>query len=396
MNRKYALLVALLLLPLVVLAGYSLPALNTAAAAPTAGTVFDALEATLGQLYDDVTPSVVNIQVRSAAASLPADYPSLPGTPFDPSTPGEAPSVGGLGSGFVWDRQGHIVTNNHVVDGAQEILVTFYDNTTVPATVVGTDPNSDLAVIKVDLPAEQLQPVTLADSTQVQVGQLAVAIGNPFGLQGSMTVGFVSALGRSLPVSADSASGSTYSIPDIIQTDAPINPGNSGGVLVDDNGYVIGVPTAIESPVQASAGIGFAVPAAIVNKVVPLLITDGSYAYPWLGISGASLNSELAGAMDLDSSQRGVLVVEVVAGGPAGQAGLRSSDGSFESMGRAVPIGGDLIVAIDSQPVTRFEDLVTYLARSSNVGDTVALTILRDGQKMTVDVTLGERPAATS
>jgi S1-C subfamily serine protease len=213
-----------------------------------------------------------------------------------------------------------------------------------------------------------------------------------------MTVGFVSALGRSLPVAAGGMPGSnllapTYTIPDIIQTDAPINPGNSGGVLVNDEGLVIGVPTAIESPVRANAGIGFAVPSIIVQKVVPALIEDGAYEHTWLGISGTSLDSELAGAMDLDAEQRGVLVVEVVSGSPASEAGLRASERPVQLAYGQSRIGGDVIVAIDGQPVSGFEDLVTYLARNTSVGEVAKLTVLRDGREETVEVTWAARPA---
>jgi S1-C subfamily serine protease len=336
---------------------------------------------------------VVNIQVTQGVGALPLDHPDIPGSPSDPSLPdGLPPQQGGLGSGFVWDQLGHIVTNNHVVEGAERITVTFYDDTSVAGEIVGTDPHSDLAVVKVDLPASRLLPVQVADSTQVRVGQLAVAIGNPFGLEGTMTVGFVSALGRSLPVMAGTTLGPSYTIPDIIQTDAPINPGNSGGVLVDDGGQVIGVPTAIESPVRANAGIGFAVPSAIVKKVVPALIRDGRYEHAWLGISGTSLRSGLAEAMDLDASQRGVLVIEVVSNSPAAKADIRGSEQQVEIEGQGARVGGDVIVAVDSEPVQEFEDLVTYLARSTSVGDTVTLTVLRGGEKELVQVTLAGRP----
>jgi serine protease Do len=243
-----------------------------------------------------------------------------------------------------------------------------------------------------------LQPVQVADSTQVKVGELAVAIGNPFGLEGTMTLGIVSALGRSLPTESATTQGTTYTIPDVIQTDAPINPGNSGGVLVDDQGRVIGVTAAIESPVQANAGIGFAIPSAIVQKVVPVLIRDGQYAHPYIGISGTSLTSELAGAMDLEASQRGVLVVDVTSGSPAEKAGLRGSDNQVDIEGQQVRVGGDVIVAVDGSPdgdrqtVNEFGDLVTYLARHTEVGQTITLTILRDGKEQTVDLTLAARP----
>lgn len=377
------------------------PATEPAAAQPAApavvqalpaDTLLDALEARLGLIYTKVTPSVVNIQVVQTAGSLPLDHPEVPGFPTDPSLPDQPFQQQGLGSGFVWDEVGHIVTNNHVVEGAEKIIVTFYDDTSVPGEVVGTDPHSDLAVIKVDLPGSQLQPVEIADSTQVKVGQLAVAIGNPFGLEGTMTVGFISALGRSLPVASSNMLAASYTIPDIIQTDAPINPGNSGGVLVDSEGRVIGVPTAIESPVRANAGIGFAVPSVIVQKVVPALIEHGVYRHPWLGISGLTLKSELAGAMDLDADQHGVLVIEVLNGSPANEAGLRGSDRQVTLDGQGVRVGGDVIVAIDDQPVREFEDLVTHLVRSTSVGKTVTLTVLRGGGEETVDVTLAARP----
>jgi 2-alkenal reductase len=211
-----------------------------------------ALQGTLSQIYDKVNPSVVNIQV-AALANFQGD---------------QIPVQQGLGSGFVWDTAGHIVTNNHVVDGAEEIQVTFADGRSVSGEVVGRDVNSDLAVLRVDLPADQLQPVQVADSTQVRVGQLAIAIGNPFGLEGTMTLGIISALGRSLPVESGFQGGAFYRIPDVIQTDAPINPGNSGGVLVNDLGQVVGVTAAIESSTGSNAGIGFAIPSAIVQRVV--------------------------------------------------------------------------------------------------------------------------------
>jgi serine protease Do len=257
--------------------------------------------------------------------------------------------------------------------------------------VVGTDADSDLAVVKVDLPADRLQPVQVADSTQVKVGQLAIAIGNPFGLQGTMTVGIVSALGRYLPVESDSQ-GPSYTIPDIIQTDAPVNPGNSGGVLVNDEGNVIGVTAAIESPVQANAGIGFAIPSVIVQKVVPALIEKGHYEHPWLGISGLALLPELRQAMDLDSDQHGVLVADVTQGSPADKAGLRGSDRQVEIDGQPARVGGDVIVAIDGQSVRDFEDLVAYLVRQTNVGQTVTLTVLRNDKEEAIQVELAARP----
>ena len=407
MSKKTIYLVVGLVLAVLMLSSRSLPTSVAAAAqglapgtaqasAPASGDLVDALQERLGLIYDQVNPSVVNIQVVLKSGSGISGFEGIPNMPEIPGSPdlpqGQIPQPAALASGFVWDKEGHIVTNNHVVEDADTITVTFVDDTIVPAEVVGTDPDSDLAVIKVDLPAEQLQPVQVADSTGVKVGQLAVAIGNPFGLEGTMTVGFVSALGRSLPVSAGSLTGASFSIPDIIQTDAPINPGNSGGVLVNDEGQVIGVPTAIESETGQNAGIGFAVPSTIIQKVVPALIQNGSVQHPWLGISGTTLTSELAQAMDLDAEQRGVLVGEVTSGSPADKAGLYGSDNQVDLNGQQVQVGGDVIVGINGQPVEEFDDLVIYLARSTDVGDRVTLTILRDGQEKAVDATLAARP----
>ena len=359
----------------------------------------NAIQATLVNIYAQVNPSVVNIQVvqKQTAAGLEAPEFGFPWFPFlEPQTPGQPREYlqRSLGSGFVWDTAGHIVTNNHVVADADKITVTFYDGLTVPAQLVGTDPDSDLAVIGVDVAADELRPIQVADSTQVKVGQLAVAIGNPFGLEGTMTVGFVSAVGRSLPVGSDDGQTTGYIIPDIIQTDAPINPGNSGGVLVNDQARLIGVPTAIQSPVRASAGIGFAVPSAIVRKVVPALIETGHYNHPWLGISGTTLSPELAKAMGLDANLRGALVVDVLPDSPAAAAGLRGSDRQVTIEDQTVRVGGDIIVAIEGQPVKKFDDVVTYLARFTEVGQTINLTILRAGAQESVQVTLAARPTA--
>ncbi len=348
------------------------------------GTVLDDLQNTLNSIYENVNPSVVSIQVTQKVSMQ-----QLPFYGFTPQT--EEQYQQGAGSGFVWDKQGHIVTNNHVVADADKINVQFYDGTIVQAELVGADADSDLAVLKVDVPAEQLRPVTLADSTQVRVGQLAVAIGNPFGLENTMTVGFVSAIGRSLPTNSESTSGARYTIPDIIQTDAPINPGNSGGVLVNEKGEVIGVPSAIISPVEASAGIGFAIPSATVAKVVPVLIKEGKYTHAWLGISGMTLTPDIAQAMGLDKNQRGALVITVIEDSPAREAGLRGSDGEITVDGQTLPTGGDVIIAFAGNSVNTFDDLVAYLARFS-AGDKVSLTVLRDGKTRELEVTLGARP----
>jgi serine protease Do len=362
-----------------------------------ASDLLSAYQGTLENIYTTVSPSVVNIQVVEQVAASSSNSNSIPGFPFFglPQGQDQQPQQqfqSALGSGFVWDQQGHIVTNNHVVNGATKIQVTFSDGTTVPATLVGADPDSDLAVVKVDVAAEKLHPVQMADSKSIQVGQLAIAIGNPFGLEGSMSTGIISAVGRSLP--ADETSLQSYTIPDIIQTDAPINPGNSGGILIDARGQVLGVTSAIESPVGANAGVGFAIPSAIVNNVVPALIKDGKYVHSWLGISGTTLTPDLAKAMGLDLSQRGALVEEVLPNSPAEKAGLHASNNQATIDGQLVNVGGDVITAIDNQPVLQMDDLIAYLAGSTKVDQKVTLTILRDGKQQNVDVTLAARPSA--
>ena len=371
------------------------PAQTIPTVSPAAGDLLSAYQGTLENIYATVSPSVVNIRVVEKVSASDLGASQLPGFPFFNNPQGQQPQnqfQSALGSGFVWDTQGHIVTNNHVVSGADKIEVTFSDGTIVPATLVGADPDSDLAVIKVDVPAAQLHPVQMGDSNAIKVGELAIAIGNPFGLEGSMSTGIISAVGRSLP--ADETSLQSYTIPDIIQTDAPINPGNSGGVLIDVQGQVLGVTSAIESPVRANSGVGFAIPSAIVNNVVPALIKDGKYVHTWLGISGTSLVPDLATAMNLDASQRGALIEEVMPNSPAEKAGLRASNKQVTIDGQNTNVGGDVVTAIDGQPVLEMNDLIAYLARSTKVDQKVTLTILRDGKQQTVDVTLAARPAA--
>jgi serine protease Do len=385
------------------------------------------LQTTLEQVYEKSKDSVVNIHVTMNASQalgmqgLPnfgGQLPQIPGLPDfgqlmpnlpdnnnqgsdqgTPQDPNSVPVAQALGSGFVWDADGHIVTNNHVVDGATKITVTFADGTEVPATLVGHDPDSDLAVIKVDTKGLDLKPVNTADSTAVKPGQFTVAIGNPFGLEGTLTFGIVSAVGRSMPAKQDNVlatNAPSYTIPDIIQTDTPINPGNSGGVLLDLDGNLIGVPTAIESQSGQSAGIGFAVPSSIVNNIVPELIKSGKVVHPWLGLSGTTLTSALAAAMNLPETQRGALVADVTSGGPAAKAGLQGSTQDATIDGRTVKVGGDVITAINNQPVKRFDDLVAFLAREGKVGSSVSLTVLHDRKEMTLNVTLGSRPAANN
>jgi len=359
-----------------------------AAAVPQSGLVA-AYEGSLENIYVKVNPSVVNIRVISNSAGVNQNA-----SPFNSPNEGFPGLQQSQGSGFVLDQDGHIATNNHVVEGASQIEITFSDGTAVPAELVGADPDSDLAVIKVSVAQEMLKPIEFADSKQVRVGQLAIAIGNPFGLSGTMTVGIVSALERSIPAGATSQ-GSSYSIPDIIQTDAPINPGNSGGVLVNSQGQLIGVPTAIESSTGSNAGIGFAVPTSIVQRVVPALIKDGKYSHSWLGISAADLTPAQAAAMDLPETQRGALVMNVVQGSPAEKAGLVASAQPVTIDGTQTVVGGDVITAIDNEPVRAMNDLIAYLTSNTSAGQKVTLTLLRDRKEIKLDVILGERPSTS-
>jgi len=421
-SRKQLLLViTLLLIAIVFVTGCrlaSLPTLPIAKATATPGpvptatvssstaslslpanaeAVTQAEEQLMEAIYRQVGPAVVNIHVTSevkvpAFPTIP-EIPGFPSFPF-PQQPREFKQQA-LGSGFVYDLQGHIVTNFHVVKNATDIAVTFSDDVTAPAKIVGTDPDSDLAVIQVDVDASELHPVELGDSESLAVGQLVFAIGNPFGLQGTMTRGIISALGRSLPAQSSTADGGHYTIPDVIQTDAAINPGNSGGPLLDAHGRVIGVNTAIQSPVRGSSGIGFAVPSAIVRQVVPELIAHGKYKHPWLGIGGVNVTAELAKQLGLPANQRGVLVGQVVPDSPADKAGLQATKIKTIN-GERRPKGGDIIVAIDDQPVHDFDDLTHYLVRKTRVGQTVRITVLRNGEKKVLSVKLGERPHGKS
>jgi S1-C subfamily serine protease len=328
------------------------------------------LELQFTRLYTTVNPSVVSIQVVESNGF-------------------------GQGSGFVYDAAGDIVTNYHVAGQAQRISVVFWDETAVPAQLVGVDADSDLAVIKVDpANAPELHPLPIGDSSAIQVGQMVVAIGNPFGLSGTMTTGIVSALGRSLPSQNNVFDTGGFRTYDIIQTDAAINPGNSGGPLLNLAGEVVGVNTAIESNTQQNSGVGFAVPSNIVARVAPVLAAKGSYEHPWLGISGGTITTAIATQMDLPADQTGVLVAEVTGGGPAQTAGLHGNNQQGVINGQAVGIGGDVVVAIDGSPIERFEDLTNYLAFETSAGQTVTLDVLRNGQQIQVPVTLGTRPTS--
>jgi 2-alkenal reductase len=292
----------------------------------------------------------------------------------------------------VIDEEGRVVTNNHVVENADALQVTFADGSvTGDVDILGLDPYSDLAVIQVNVAPDRLVPLELGDSDALQVGQQVIAIGNPFGLQGTMTVGVVSAVGRTL--NSQILEGGSFSNPDVIQTDAAINPGNSGGPLLDSRGRVVGVNTAIRSNTGANAGIGFAVPVNTVKRIVPGLIEEGAYEYPYLGITSNRFFTlaELAAQLDLPVEQ-GVLIAEVQPRTGAAEAGLQGGDREVEVMGQPVVVGGDIIIAIDGEELRTFDDLVAFLVSDTEIGQTVLLTIVRDGREIEVPVTLGERP----
>lgn len=302
----------------------------------------------------------------------------------------------GQGSGFVYDNLGHVVTNYHVVEGANIIEVRFTSGFMGYGTVVGTDLDSDIAVIKVDGPAEEFHPVPLGDSDALHVGQTVVAIGNPFGLNTTMTVGIVSALGRTLDSAHQSPDGNLFTAGDIIQTDAAINPGNSGGPLFNSNGEVIGVNRAIISNnttangQPTNSGIGFAVSVNIVKRVTPVLIEKGKYDYPYLGISSIdSLTLEMVDALGL-KTYTGAYVTDVAPGGPADKAGIKAGDKATSL--RGLMAGGDLIVALDGRDIRTFDELLSYLITHKGPGDTVVLTVLRGEERTDITVTLDKRP----
>jgi len=294
-----------------------------------------------------------------------------------------------LGSGFVYDNNGHIITNDHVVSGGGRVDVTFLDGTVYRASLIGSDPFTDLAVLYVEeVPPEKLVPLPLADSSAIRVGEQVAAIGNPFGLSGSMSAGIISGLGRLIPAQE----AGDFSIPDVIQTDAPINPGNSGGPLLNMRGEVIGINSAIYSTTGQFAGVGFAIPSNTIDKVVPSLITAGSFQHPWLGVAGRDMTPGIAERLGLEEP-RGFLVMEVVAGSPAEAAGIRGGDEDATIDGVPVKLGGDVIVSIDNQTVRKIDDILVYLQREKSVGDELQLTILRDGQELNVTAVLGARPS---
>ncbi|MEM3097044.1 MAG: trypsin-like peptidase domain-containing protein, partial [Nitrososphaerota archaeon] len=306
-----------------------------------------------GSLYESVKNSVVMIRVRSSAG-------------------------GGIGSGFVYDERGHIITNNHVVQGADSIKVVFLDGEVYDASLKGSDVDSDIAVIKIDPRDRVLQPLRLGDSHQLKIGDVVAAVGNPLGLEGTLTVGVVSQKDRILPT------GRGFSIPGVIQTDAAINPGNSGGPLLNMQGEVVGITTAIE---PTGVGIGYAVPSSIIKRVVPALIEKGIYQRSWLGVSGLSLNPEIAQAIGV-SVRRGVLVVEVVMGSPAEKAGIMGGRSTMNIDGSRITVGGDIITSIDGTPINSLDEFLLYLEERTAPGQEILLTVHRGGMLLNIKVVL--------
>ncbi|MCB9418224.1 MAG: trypsin-like peptidase domain-containing protein [Ardenticatenaceae bacterium] len=326
----------------------------------------DIEEQLVTNLYDRVGPSVVHITAQVVTMNFF----------FGPS------ASEGTGSGFVYDTSGHIVTNNHVIKNAESIEVKFSDEVTLPARVIGTDPANDLAVLAVDGDVPPIQPLELGDSANLRVGQRAIAIGNPFGLDRTLTTGVVSALGRPLQTDND-----TY-IYNVIQTDAAINPGNSGGPLLDSRGRVIGVNTAVQ---QNAEGIGFAIPIDTIKQVVPVLIEDGSFPHPWLGLLGYSITPGLAEALQLPV-KKGVLVAQLYREGPASDAGIQGAQDQIIIGNQRVLVGGDIITAVNGTPITSWNNLTEYLELNTEVGQIITLSLLRNGQPLEQTLTLATQP----
>ena len=291
-----------------------------------------------------------------------------------------------VGSGFVFDLFGNIITNAHVIDNADNITVTFLDGSQYNASIVGMDKFTDIAVINVEEKPDYLHPLEIGDSSALKVGEPVAAIGNPFGLSGSMTSGIVSQIGRLLP-SHDTG----FSIPNVIQTDAAINPGNSGGPLLNMNGEVMGINTAIQSGTGQSAGIGFAVPSNTISKVVPVLITEGKYSHPWIGISGQDINPDLAKIRNLNHS-KGFLIVTVIPDSPAEMAGLKGVSEIEKIDNKEYPKDGDIIISVDGKEVRKISDILIHLQEEKSVGDEMILGIIRNGEQMDIILTLIVRP----
>jgi S1-C subfamily serine protease len=331
-----------------------------------AQAIFDAAEALTINVYERVSPSVVFITSRV----LSMDF-------FGRTYPSE-----GTGSGFVIDKEGHIVTNNHVIEGAQTLEVTLLDNTVVEATVVGTDPLNDLAVIKVDVAPEHLYPVDMGFEGQIKVGQTAIAIGNPYGLDWTLTRGVISSLGRSLDIDQN------RTVYDVIQTDAPINPGNSGGPLLNSRGQLIGVNTAIR---QGADNIAFAVPVSTVKRVVPELIAHGYFGHPWIGVSGYSVFPELARRLELPADH-GILIFRVASGSPADQVGMRGAQREVILGNIRLGIGGDLLVAIDDQPIEDSAGFRRILETKTEVGQEVTVSYYRGSELVKTEIVVAATP----
>jgi len=299
---------------------------------------------------------------------------------------GETEEVrGGVGSGFVFDKKGHIITNAHVVKDATKVTVTFLDGRSYHADIIGVDEYTDIAIIKVNSDLVLLHPLSIGDSSNLKVGEQIAAIGNPFGLSGSMTSGIVSQLGRLLPT------GNQYSIPDVIQTDAAINPGNSGGPLLNMRGEVVGINTAIQSTTGEFTGVGFSIPSQTVAKIVPTLIENGEYKHPWIGISGRDIDPDMANVLNLKEAV-GFLIIQVVEDSPAFDAGLIGSDKTIEVEGVNYPMGGDVILSVDGIEVRKIDDILIHLQRAKSVGDEMVLEVLRDGRTTNITIVLQERP----
>lgn len=361
----------------IVLIAYSI-FLNPPNKTPTVDEIVDSTNSVVAQ--DQIRQlSLVEIFERSESGVVRINV-KRPDT--DPRGPG------GIGSGFVFDKNGHIITNEHVVQNAEKLVVTFLDGRSFRANIVGKDLFTDLAVIKVNASSDALFPLSIGDSSKLRVGEQIAAIGNPFGLSGSMTAGIVSQVGRLLP-SQDRG----FQIPDIIQTDAAINPGNSGGPLLNMRGEVVGINTAIQSESGEFAGVGFAIPSRTIQKIVPVLIEKGAYHHPWVGISGRDIDPDLAQILNLKDA-RGFLVINVLDDSPAQKAGMRGTTETKEVDGLRYQIGGDVILAVDGKIVRKIDDILIHLQREKSVGDQMILQILRDGKATDIVITLEERPNA--